>query len=182
MVRVSALAVALLAAASAASAEPRTYRLDPERTVVTFSVRAGFSDVRGRLTGAEGTVVHDPERRAAARVSAAVPLETLTTGDVGRDRMLKGPEWFDAARHPTLRFVSESARDDGRAAVISGTVTLRGVARPLTLVSVARDEDARTLRFSAETELDRRQFGMIRLPGLVGDRVKVRIDGVAVAR
>lgn len=186
MVRIAfvavAFAVAVLLAAAPARSAPREFRIDPERTVVTFSVRGGLGQVGGRLPRAEGVVTHDPDRREAARVDATVPLAGLQTGDAARDRWLKGPEWFDAARNPLLRFVSASARDDGGAAVIRGELTLRGVTRPVELVSTARDADARTLRFTAEAEIDRRAFGMTRMQGLVGDRVKVRVEGVAVAR
>jgi polyisoprenoid-binding protein YceI len=180
MVRVALLAALLCVQATAAAAQARLYRIDPERTTVAFSVRAGFDRVDGRIPRVEGEVVHDPTRPAAARVEAAAPLAGLTTGDPGLDRMLQAPDWFDAARRPTLRFVSESAAAEGRSARIRGRLTLRGVTAPVELVSTARDEADGTVRFVAETEIDRRRFGMTRMTGLVGDRVKVRVEGVAL--
>lgn len=179
MARLAVLAGVFALWSGVACAEARLYRIDPDRTTVAFSVRAGFGAVEGRIPKPEGSVTHDPSRRSAARVEAAVPLTALTTGDGARDRMLKGPDWFDATRYPVMRFVSESAADDGRSARIRGVLTLRGISRPLELVSIARDEASGVLHFVAETEIDRRQFGMTRLPGLVSDRVKVRVEGVA---
>lgn len=180
MVRVALSAVLFCLSATGAEAQARLYRIDPERTTVAFSVRAGFDRVDGRIPRVHGEVLHDPTRPAAARVEAAAPLAGLTTGDPGRDRMLKGPDWFDAASRPTMRFVSESATAEGRSARIRGRLTLRGVTAPVELVSTARDEADGTLRFVAETAIDRGRFGMTRWSGLVGDRVTVRVEGVAL--
>lgn len=179
MVRVALLAGLFCALAGAADAQARLYRIDPERTTVAFSVRAGFGRVDGRITRTEGTVTHDATRPASARVDAAVPLTTLATGDAGLDRMLKGPDWFDVAASPTMRFVSDGAVAEGRSARIRGRLTVRGVTAPVELVSAATDEATGELRFVARTEIDRRRFGMTRMPGLVSDRVTVRVEGVA---
>lgn len=184
--RAALLALALAAAATTAGAAPLEYVIDPARTRVEFAVRAGLGEVRGRFERPTGRLVVDPDDPRAARVSVAAPVRALNTGDPRRDRVLRGPDWFDAEAHPTLRFRSVTARAQDDRTRIDGELTLRGLTRPAAFESRTEpgpEEDGRpTLRFTAWTTIDRRAFGMTAMRGLAGDQVRVRVEGVAVAR
>jgi polyisoprenoid-binding protein YceI len=69
-----------------------------------------------------------------------------------------GPDFLDAANHPTAVFQGDIApATDGYAA--TGTLTIRGVALPLTLpFSLALTGDTAEMR--AVLTLDRRAFGI----------------------
>lgn len=131
----SSLAGALaLAAAGSALAEPATYVVEPGHTFVTFEAKHfGTSTNRGRFDKKEGTVTID----AAAKTGKAdITIETgsINTGTEKFDGHLKSADFFDAAKHPTAKFVGDKFVFDGSKVVeVSGNLTLRGETQPVTL-------------------------------------------------
>ena len=109
-----------------------TYDIDPVHSSVQFAVehivstfRASFDDIEGRLHvgGGEATLTASA---VAASISIAEPAEF-------REHVLNGDDFFQARRHPRLRFHSTliDLRDDGTASLESER-TIRGVTHPLT--------------------------------------------------
>ena len=159
-----------------AALPPGRYLVDPQRTVVRFTVRKlGIFPVHGTFTGASGTldISEDPQ---ACRVVGAVPANSFTTRDPRRDRHVIGPAFLDAAHHPTLRYESsEVAAGDGW--TVHGTMTVRGVAAPATF-SVQPPNLTEAGRFTvvARTALRRSSFGVTAYRWLAGDDLQVRIE------
>jgi polyisoprenoid-binding protein YceI len=44
---------------------------------------------------------------------------------------LQSPDFFDAERHPELRFAAHDIRLDGQTVTLDGEITIRGVAKPV---------------------------------------------------
>ena len=71
---------------------------------------------------------------------------------------------------------------DGRRGTVSGTLTIHGVSKPVTLAvtfnGVGRDMIPFVTRvgFSANATIKRSDFGLTRFPGLVGDEVQLLIE------
>ena len=82
-----------------------------------------------------------------------------------RDGLLRGPDLFDAERHPVARYrVARlgAANTDGQVA-LDGTLTLRGVSRPLRIdaqLAVAGTGSTRTATLSGTTTIRRLDFGI----------------------
>lgn len=178
----------LLALAAAAPAQAETYRLDPVHTRVVFLVdHAGLSRAIGAFSGANGRLEFDPERWSDARVELSIPLGSLELGDAGwRDKVLAGT-FLDATNHPTAHFVSTAVEPTGEGtARITGTLTLRGVAREVVLEArlnaVKRHPITRrqSAGFSATATLSRRDFGIVDWPNVIGDRVDLLIEAEAI--
>ena len=90
------------------------------------------------------------------------------------------------ARIPTITFVSTSVEPSGeRTAKVTGDLTLKGVTKPVTLdVTFSGETDAHpfakvpAIGFSAVGTFKRSEFGLdYLLPSIVGDDVKVQIEG-----
>lgn len=129
------IAAALLAAtAGSAFAQAATYAVDPTHTFVFYeSTHFGTSTNRGRFPIAEGKVTYDKAGKAAS-VDITIDIAGVTTGVAPLDTHLKGKDFFDAATHPTGRFVSEKVVFSGdKVAEVSGKLTLLGKAQPVTL-------------------------------------------------
>ena len=63
-----------------------------------------------------------------------IDISSLDSNHSGRDRHLKGKDFFDASRYPEARFVSTSYRPQGKnRGHLNGNLTLRGVTRPVTI-------------------------------------------------
>ena len=155
------------------------WTIDPSRSEVRFTVtKLGFEDVTGVFRESEGEIHYDPNRPEASRVQWRVRVSSVLTDASNRDRSLLQPEYFDAARHPYLGFVSQSIRrlDDGRLEV-TGSITMRGVSRPITFIvrSVAGDP---LPRFETDFTVDRYDFGITGgtiMGRLIGRTVRVHL-------
>jgi polyisoprenoid-binding protein YceI len=109
-----------------------------------------------------------------------IDARTLTTGD-SQTKTLKGRQFFDVARHPTVRFVGRHLKMTGdRTATVEGDITARGVTRPIKLAvtfSVPPFSTGGTQPISivGTGVIDRRQFGMTAFPWIIGAMVNVTI-------
>lgn len=174
-----------LAVAGNATAQERTYALDPVHTRVMLAVdHAGFSRAIGTVSGTTGTLRLDPEDWTGAQVEARVPLQRLEFGDEEWNQATLDGSLLDAARHPEAVFVSDRVEPLGEhRARIHGTLTLRGVSRPVTLEATLNAVKRypmppfrRTAGFSAVAMLSRADFGITAWPGVIGDLVELRLE------
>jgi polyisoprenoid-binding protein YceI len=113
----------------AATATPLsgTYTADPIHSSFGFAVKyQGVSVFRGNLDGVEATL-------AGGRLEGVAQVESISirTPEQFRAHVLS-PEFFDAANHPEVRFVSDEldVREDGTAKV-TGQLTIKGITKPV---------------------------------------------------
>lgn len=111
-----------------------TYEIDPAHTFPSFEAdHMGVSVWRGKFNRSSGQVTLD---KAAGTGTLAVDIE-LASIDFGYDALnesMAKPEYFDTARHPTAHYTGKLAGFvDGEPTQVVGTLTLRGVTRPVTL-------------------------------------------------
>ncbi|MEW5998603.1 MAG: YceI family protein [Pseudomonadota bacterium] len=84
-----------------------TYGVETNHTRVQFSVsHMGFSDWYGDFTGVQGTLKLDPKALANSSVTVTIPVARVSTTKATLDGELKDPNWFDAAKYPTITFAS----------------------------------------------------------------------------
>ena len=128
------LALAFLAVASPAAAEPYRLVLDPAATEIGFTLGARLHTVRGRFALASGEVRFDPETGAASG-EIRVDARSGDTGVEQRDRVMH-EEVLDSAAHPLLVLRPErievGRRDaDALTGTLLGTCEVRGASHPL---------------------------------------------------
>jgi polyisoprenoid-binding protein YceI len=157
---------AALVAALAAPAVAAEYNLDLNHTQAEFSVvHLGFSHVRGLVPVTAGTLVLDGSN-VPTSVAATLNAAGLDTKSADRDSDLRGAEWFETAKYPTMSFVSTRIEGTNpNAFTIAGNLTMHGVTKPVTLAATfeGRMVDARGrahVAYSATTTVDRRDFNL----------------------
>ncbi len=132
----SALPVVLLAAVIAARTLPlaaETLPVDPAHSRAEFGVHVlWFGRIVGRLDGLQGTLDLD-RRRGVATVDVHVATATVRMDDARYADWARGPDFFDAARYPQIRFVSQPFPLDRlqQGGDLEGFLTLRGISRPV---------------------------------------------------
>ena len=193
MKRFLAFALALTAAIPAlAAAETSNWSIDPAHSSSQFSVKhLVISTVRGQFGKTTGTIKLDEKDMTRSSVEATVDVNTIDTRVAARDADLKSPNFFDAARYPSMTFKSnkvEKAGDDKLK--VSGDLTIRGTTRPtvwdLTYSLQTKGMMGETRRgFAATTKINRKDFGLsyskaIEAGPVVGDEVAITIDAEAI--
>jgi polyisoprenoid-binding protein YceI len=166
---------------------PGTWNVDASHSSVAFSVRhLMVSKVRGRFTAFTGsaTIAANP---LESRIDATVELGSVDTSDAGRDEHLRGEDFFDVAKFPTMTFNSTKITEDGGDYKLEGNLTIKGVTKPvvfdLEFEGTGTDPWGNTRGgFSAETEINRKDWGLewnvaLEAGGvLVGEKIKINLD------
>jgi polyisoprenoid-binding protein YceI len=153
------------------------YRIDTERSAVTFATRHlfGLAPVRGTFALREGVIsVADPVTKSA--VGARIAASSFRTGNDTRDAAVLSPRLLDAEAYPSLTFAStELTQADGRWA-LRGELEVRGVTRVVEALISAVSEQGGTLRAAARVTVDRYDFGLTAYRGLAARRLTVDLD------
>ncbi len=129
------LALALAAGfATSAFAAPETYVIDTNHTKPRFEYNHfGYSTQTSRFDTATGKITID---RAAKTGSADVSIDvkSVNTGMEVFNGHLKGEDFFDAEKFPTITFKSTSFKFEGdKPVAIDGVLTSKGISKPVTL-------------------------------------------------
>ena len=111
------LCLFLLAVTSPALADE--WVVDPSHSDVEFSVRHMMvSNTKGEFKKFSGTAHIDDADLNKSRVNFEIDVASIDTDDAKRDEHLKGPDFFNVAKHPKitsrrLQAVDEVAPHDG---------------------------------------------------------------------
>jgi polyisoprenoid-binding protein YceI len=124
-----------LALPLAAHATEETYVIEPVHSQPMFDVQhmMGFSTQHGSFSKVNGKVTLD---RAAKNGSIDVTIDTNSIRSFNEklDTVLKGEDYFDVAKYPTMTFKSSKLAFDGdRLVGADGELTMLGVTKPVSL-------------------------------------------------
>ncbi len=171
----------------------QTYSVDPSHSQVTFKVRhLGFSKVRGRFHGFDGTARMAPGTLDTLEVEGSVQVATVSTGDEKRDGHLRSDDFFAADQHPQMTFKSDGVSEvNGHSAKLAGDLTIRGTTKRVVLdveyLGEATDPwGGSRIALEASGSIDRTEFGLtwnqaLEVGGfLVGDTVEIELEVQAV--
>ena len=150
------------------------WRLDASRSSVEFGVPNfyGLMTVKGRFERFDGTLVLGAEPAATLTIDAA----SLDTGNARRDKHLRSGDFFDAERHPRVRFESTSVAAHDEALVVRGRFEAAGKEIPLELVAAVHPADDGELEVEAVTYVDQRRLDMTFSPlGMVRNPAKLTV-------
>lgn len=179
----------LVALAAPALAETSTWEIDPAHSSIQFGVRhLMISTVKGKFPKFTATAVADEKEPTRAVVEASIDAASIDTGETKRDEHLRGPDFFDVAKYPTITFKSTKVEPAGdHHFKLHGDLTMHGVTKPVVLdieatpqVKGMRGETRAGAR--ATTKVNRKDFGINwskTMDGggvVVGDDVDVTIE------
>ena len=171
----------------------QTYAIDKMHSEVAFQVRHLLTKVRGHFTEFAGTVSFDQEHPEQSSASLTIDASSIDTGTPDRDTHLRSDDFFAVGSHPTLGFNSSRVVKTGDDTYdVAGTLTIRGVAReitlPVTYLGTAKDPWGNVRAgFESSITLNRKDFGLtwnaaLETGGfLVGDEVRLNLSIQAVA-
>ena len=192
------LAPAAETAASPATPAPMApagqYQLDKSHASLVLRVNhLGFSTYTTRFSRFDAQLSFDPGNIPASKVITTIDAASFEM-DAAPQKcidIVRGPQMLDTVKFPQIVFKSERIRMTGSKSMeISGTLTLRGITRPLVLTATFNggypgmpnmDPHAR-VGFSAHGSFRRSDFGMafgIPAPGTnmgVGDLIDFSIE------
>lgn len=166
-----------------------TYQVEPSHTQVLFTVNhLGFTEYTGQFTNPTGTLVLDAANPGNSKVDITIPIANVLTTTPRLDEHLKAPDFFDAAKFPTAKFVSTKVTVTGTTATIAGNLTLKDVTKPVVLqarfIGAGNSPmGAKKLNFgfAATTSINRSDYGINFIIPAVSDKVDLVINAGFVA-
>jgi len=139
-----------------------TWNLDPVHSTAGFEVaylagtfRGTFCDMQAELDVSDGR----------ARIEGTAYVASVDVKDENLAAHLQSPDFFDAERHPELRFVAGDVDLESETVDASGEITIKGVTKPIEVagtisapITDAWGNERIGLRLSAT--VDRTEFGL----------------------
>jgi polyisoprenoid-binding protein YceI len=167
----------------------QTFTIDGVHSAVVFKIKhLGVGDFYGRFNDISGEFTWREGHADDCSVDVAIAAESVDTGNQQRDNHLRSPDFFNAAEHEQITFVSDDIKRVGENYEAHGELTLHGVTRPVVVTLVWNGAGDKGQRFgyrgglSAEFTIKRTDFGMDTYVenGLLGDEVTlmVGLEGV----
>jgi polyisoprenoid-binding protein YceI len=115
-----------------------TWKMDTAHSEVKFKVRhLVISTVTGNFNQFSGTAESSKEDFTDAKISFEADVNSIDTKNEQRDGHLKSADFFDAANHPKLTFVSKSfTKKSEDQYELTGNLTIRGTTKEVKLAAL----------------------------------------------
>jgi len=121
---------ALLLSASASAAD----YTQAAGSSLTFAGNYQGEVFSGRFPGFATRLSFDPKQLATAKLDVVIPLASATTGNADYDGELRGASFFNSGKFAQARYIATKFRAlGGNKYAADGTLSLRGVSKPVTL-------------------------------------------------
>jgi polyisoprenoid-binding protein YceI len=143
------------------------WKIDPVHSEINFRVKhLVVSTVTGTFGKFDATIEASEDDFSDAKFTFEADVNSISTKNDQRDGHLKSADFFDAANHPKMTFVSKSVKktSDFELQVV-GDLTMRGVSKEITLDviyngTVAGMGGAKVAGFEVKGKVNRFDFGL----------------------
>lgn len=168
-----------------------TWQIDPDHSSFQFKIRhLMVSNVRGDFGKiVKGFILFDDKDIASTKGEVVIDAASVNTSHAKRDEHLRGPDFFDVARYPTITFVSKQVTQTGPGKLkVLGDLTILGATREVVIevqgpTPEVKDPWGNFRRgVTATTRINRKDFGMAWNKSLdsggvvVGDEVDISVE------
>jgi polyisoprenoid-binding protein YceI len=119
--------------------EQSTWKVDKAHAKLRFTVtHLMISEVDGWFKSFDAKIVSSKkEDFSDATVEMTAEVNSINTDNEKRDEHLKGPDFFDATKYPTITFKSKTFKKvDNNAYKVTGDLTMHGVTKTIELNAV----------------------------------------------
>jgi polyisoprenoid-binding protein YceI len=179
------LFAALLLTSAAAFAQ--NWTSDKAHSKLAFTVtHLMLSEVDGSFRNFDVKMTSSKPDYTDAQIDLTADVNSIYTNEDKRDGHLKSPDFFDAAKYPTMTFKSTGIQKvEGNKYKLMGNLTMHGVTKPVTLDATITPATAvrnKTVAgFKVTGEVKRADFTLGTIPAaVVSDEIGIRAGGELV--
>jgi len=144
-----------------------TWTIDPIHSEVKFKVKhLVVSSVTGNFRTFSGKLEADKADFSDAKVSFEADIDSITTHNEQRDAHLKSADFFLAAEHSKMTFVSKRVEKKSDSdLVVTGDLSIRGITKEIKLDVAYNGQvigmgNVPTAGFDITGKINRKDFGM----------------------
>lgn len=163
----------------------QTWKVDKAHAKVGFTVtHMMIAEVDGNFKTFDATLTSSKEDFTDAVFEVSADINSIDTDMEFRDKDLKGENYFDAAKFPTLTFKSTAiSKVADKKYKLTGDLTMKGVTKPvtldMTLTGVGKDPRSQKPKagFKITGTIKRTDFGVGKASPAVSEEVELRAVG-----
>ena len=152
-----------------------SWNADVSKAQINFEVNGPFGKVHGHLSGLKSTIQFDANNLAASSFRASVDPKSISTGIGLRNRDLQKEKFLDSDNHPLISFQSEKIVKSATGYKAIGSLTIKGVTRPVE-IPFTFTEKANSGLFKGGFTIHREDFGVGNKGGSVGKDVDITLE------
>ena len=159
--------LALVLAFAATAAQAREYVIDGAHSSANFKIRHLISKTAGTFNEFSGDFSFDDKSPKAFQGEFTIKAASINTNNTKRDDHLRGPDFFNVQKFPTLSFKAKEMKPAGKSKYkLLGDFTMLGVTKPVTFdveyTGAAKDPwGTEKVGFTAVTKINRKDWGMV---------------------
>jgi polyisoprenoid-binding protein YceI len=161
-------AIVLFSLLSFTIVETAVWKYDNDHAKLGFSIsHMTITDVDGSFKNVDATIRTSKSDFSDAVAEMTAQVNSVDTDNEKRDTHLQSPDFFDAAKFPTIVFKSTSFQKaaEQNTYTVTGNLTLHGVTKPVTLSAVAKSTihpyTKKTVAgFKITGKINRKDFGI----------------------
>lgn len=137
---------------------------------VTFNIKNFGINTKGSFKGLKGTIKWDTQNPSNSSFNVSVDVNTINTGIELRDKDLQKENYFNAAKYPTINFVSTSVNANN----VTGNLTIKGVSKQINIPFTVTPSGNGYV-FQGNFSISRKDFGVGGGNVVLSDRVDVSL-------
>lgn len=182
--RIAAIAAVAASGFAVPSAAQDVYVGDPSHTFAHFQTgHLGIAWVHGRFNKTPTARITLDRAARQGSIDVVIDTASVDTGHEARDKHVRGPDYLDVEKFPTITFKSNALKFDGDTLVsAAGDLTIMGVTRPVELKvtmfrCIQHPANKRDVcGAEASTAIKRAEWGLKRGATGIGDDVRIVIQ------
>lgn len=138
----------------------KTWDIDAQKSSLGFTAEQAGEKFSGTFPDFKAQVTFDPEKTGDSDIRIEIPMARVQVEGEDRQEEITGNDWFDVKKFATASFVAtHTSKLTNGSFVAKGTVTIRGISKPLDVPFTLREQGGFTLAKGTVT-LNRRDFGI----------------------
>jgi len=160
------------------------YKIDAVHSQIGFKIRHLVAKTSGRFTKFDGTIKVDAKDISKSSVEVTIDAASINTDNDGRDKHLRGADFFEVEKYPVITFKSTAVKEVEKGKLqITGDFTMHGVTKSITFPITSAGTRAGMKPGSVvagfidgAVRINRNDFGIKTYPGVLGDDVDISLD------
>jgi len=126
-----------------------------------YSIKFKGTDAEGIFKTMTGDISFDENDLSASKFSVSVDVSSINTGNGMKNKHAKSDKWFDAAKYPSITFISSKISKSTEGYQVDGTLEMHGVKKQITIPFTFGSNS-----FKGNFSVNRMDFGVGTMEGM----------------
>lgn len=145
-----------------------TWNFDASHSNVGFKVRhLMITNVKGDFLNCSASVTTEDDQFESAKIKFTAEVSSISTGNEQRDGHLKGADFFDTEKFPTISFEANGMNKTGKNSYkINGDLTIKGITKQVEVIVISSDPikdpwGQTKIGFEVTAVINRADYGLV---------------------